>query len=159
LLKPFRIRPGLFRGLLTLVADNPAPGELAVANADTLTATYYDASRGSNIVVNATIDTVPPVITNVAAVTGYGGATVSWDTSKPADSLVQYGESFLLWRTAYSGAPATVELHMMASSVVERGGWWIDDLEVFYGSDCASGLLFADDFETGATDAWSGVVP
>jgi len=101
------VRPGLFRGSLILVADNPAAGELAVANADTLTATYYDASRNSNVVVNATIDTVLPIITNVTAVTGYGDATVTWDTSKPADSLVQYGESFLLWRTAYSGAPVT----------------------------------------------------
>jgi hypothetical protein len=54
----------------------------------------------------------------------------------------------------YAGAPATVELHMMASSVVERGGWWIDDLEVFYGSDCLGNLMFADDFESGGTTAW-----
>ena len=50
---------------------------------------------------------MPPLITNVAAVTGFGDATVSWTTSKPADSLVQYGESVLLGRTAYSGALVT----------------------------------------------------
>ena len=59
------------------------------------------------MVATATIDTVPPLITNVAAVTGFGDATVSWTTSKPADSLVQYGESVLLGRTAYSGALVT----------------------------------------------------
>jgi hypothetical protein len=32
--------------------------------------------------------------------------------------------------SAYVGAPATIEFYFMASTVVERGGWWIDDLLV-----------------------------
>ncbi len=32
--------------------------------------------------------------------------------------------------SAYAGAPATIAFHFMASTVVERGGWWIDDLMV-----------------------------
>jgi len=102
------VRPGLFRGFLTLTPTN-APGELAVLNGDTVTAAYFDASNGSNVLATATIDTVLPVITNVSAVTDYGNATVGWTTSKPADSLVQYGESVLLGRTAY--APALVTNH------------------------------------------------
>jgi hypothetical protein len=58
----------------------------------------------------------------------------------------------------YTGAPATVEYHMMASTVVDRAGWYVDDLEIFYGSDCTTGL-FADDFESGTTDAWSYTTP
>jgi serine protease AprX len=99
--------PGLFRGYLTLVAANAAASQLLVRNGDTITATYFDASNNSNAVANATVDNVPPVISRVAAVTGFGDATVSWLTSKPADSLVQYGESVLLGRTAYSGALVT----------------------------------------------------
>ena len=99
--------PGLFRGFLTLVATNAAANQLAVRNGDTITASYFDASNNSNVVATATIDTVPPVISQVSAVTGFGDATVSWATSKPADSLVQYGESVLLGRTAYSGALVT----------------------------------------------------
>jgi len=30
--------------------------------------------------------------------------------------------------SAYVGAPVTVTFHFLASTVVERGGWWIDDL-------------------------------
>ncbi len=100
------IRPGLFRGFLTLAATNGA-NQLGVLNGDTVTAAYFDTSNSSDAVATATIDTVSPVITGVSAVTGFGDATVSWATSKPADSLVQYGESVLLGRTAYSGALVT----------------------------------------------------
>jgi len=30
--------------------------------------------------------------------------------------------------STYAGAPATISFHFLASTVVERGGWWIDDL-------------------------------
>ena len=75
-------------------------------------ASYFDASNNSNVVATATVDTAPPVISQVSATTGFGDATVSWTTSKPADSLVQYGESVnggvvLLNRTAYDGSLVT----------------------------------------------------
>jgi subtilisin family serine protease len=95
--------PGLFRGFITLVTTNATANQLAVRNGDTITAKYFDASNGSNVTATATVDTVAPVISQVAAVTGMGNAVVSWKTSKPADSLVQYGESVLLDRTAYAG--------------------------------------------------------
>jgi subtilisin family serine protease len=98
---------GLFRGFLTLVATNAATNQIAVHNGDVISAKYFDASNNSNVVATAAIDTVPPVITNVAAVTGYGDAVVSWTTSKPADSLVKYGESLFVNRTAYSAALVT----------------------------------------------------
>ncbi|HSL16665.1 MAG TPA: serine protease [Methylomirabilota bacterium] len=60
---------------------------------------------------------------------------------------------------AYAGQMVTVEFHMMASTVVNRAGWYIDDLEVFHGSDCTTGVLFADDFESGGTGAWSLTTP
>ena len=83
--------PGLFKGYLTLVAGGAVTNQLQVQNGDTLTATYFDASTGSNVTATAVIDTVPPVISQVAATTDYFNANVTWLTSKPADSAVQYG--------------------------------------------------------------------
>ena len=71
----------------------PATNQLRVQNGDTITATYFDASINSNVTATAGIDTVPPVISQVAATTDYSNAQVTWLTSKPADSSVQYGES------------------------------------------------------------------
>ncbi len=99
--------PGLFRGFLTLVATNAAANQLAVSNGDTITASYFDASNGSNVVATATIDIVPPVISQVSATTRFGDAIVSWTTSKPADSLVQYGESVLLGQTTFAAQLVT----------------------------------------------------
>ena len=83
--------PGLFRGSLLLVSGAAAGNQLRVQNGDTITATYFDASNSSNVTASAGIDTVPPAITNVAAVTDYYNARVTWQSSKPADSAVQYG--------------------------------------------------------------------
>lgn len=100
--------PGLFRGFITLVAANPATNQLVVSNGDTITATYFDASRGSNVIATATVDTVPPVISNISATTTVSSATVTWITSKPADSSVQYGIlSQPPAKVAYAGALAT----------------------------------------------------
>ncbi len=99
--------PGLFRGFITLVTANAATNQLAVGNGATITATYLDVSRASNVIATATVDTVPPVISGVGATTGVGHAVVSWTTSKPADSLVQYGESTIFSYTAYDAKLTT----------------------------------------------------
>ena len=83
--------PGLFEGFVTLVNGVAATNQLRVQNGDTITAAYFDASAGSNVTATATIDTIPPGITNVAATTDFYNARVTWATSKPADSAVQYG--------------------------------------------------------------------
>ena len=165
-------RPGLFRGFLTLVATNATANQLAVRNGDTITASYFDASNNTNAVANATIDTVPPLITNVSAVTGFGDATVSWTTSKPADSLVQYGESVLLGRTAYDGASDTNHAVSVGGLLPDRdyyyqvvsrdnaGNTTTDDNHgAFYTFTTrkAPRPPWSDDLETGAGD-WT-VVP
>jgi len=96
--------PGLFSGQLKLVAGNAGTNELAVSNGDTIKAAYFDASNSTNAMATARVDTVPPAISQVAAVTDYSDATVTWVTSKPADASVQYGESQLPDRSAYAGA-------------------------------------------------------
>jgi hypothetical protein len=93
--------PGLFKGFITLVAGSAGPGQLLVLNGDTITATYFDASNNTNATATATVDTVPPVISQVAATTDYSNAKVTWLTSKPADASVQYSESPLPDRSSY----------------------------------------------------------
>ncbi len=60
---------------------------------------------------------------------------------------------------SYAGQVVDIEFHMMASSVVEHAGWYIDDIEVFHGSDCLDEHLFSDDFEAGHFGNWSGHTP
>lgn len=100
--------PGLFRGTLALVAGNAATNQLQVADGDTITATYFDASNNRNVTATAGIDTVPPAISQVAATTDYSNAKVTWQTSKPADSAVQYGTlSQPPLKVVYAGALVT----------------------------------------------------
>jgi hypothetical protein len=93
--------PGLFKGAITLVSGVAATNQLRVQNGDTITAAYFDASANSNVTATASIDTVPPVISQVAATTDYYNARVTWLTSKPADSSVQYGVSQLPDHASY----------------------------------------------------------
>ncbi len=99
--------PGLFTGYLTLVNGTAATNQLRVQSGDTITATYFDSARNSNVTATASIDTVPPVISAVAATTDYSNAKVTWLTSKPADSSVQYSESPLPDRSAYASTLVT----------------------------------------------------
>jgi hypothetical protein len=98
---------GLFRGRVTLgaMASDAVGARLKCAHGDTLTATYENAA-GAALSADATIDTVPPVIRDVATDPAYNEAVITWTTDKPTDTLVRFGESggddALLTRTAYS---------------------------------------------------------
>ena len=96
-------RHGVFNGSVTLVAAaaSPKPGELRVTDGDTLTADYFDASAKSLVEVSAQIDARPPTISGTTADVDYQDAVVSWTTDELTDSLVQYGESAFLGKTAY----------------------------------------------------------
>jgi len=91
---------GLFRGFLSLVSA-PTSGKLHAANGDTLFARYTDASGQGVITAVATVDATPSLIFNLQAEPQYQDAVIYWDTSEPADALVQFGESALLSRTAF----------------------------------------------------------
>lgn len=105
------VRPGLFRGSISLVGstDSLTGNELIAVNGDQIWAEYFDESQNHSIRTYATIDTVAPTIANIAVVPDYLYSVVSWDTSKPTDALVQFGESILLNRTAYD--PNLSETH------------------------------------------------
>src|SRR6266568_4621683 len=108
---------GLFRGSMVLIASTnpPTPGKLRVQNGDLVWVEYFDASSNATARATATIDTISPTISNVAANPDYEEATISWNTSEAADSVVQFGESALLGRTASDAALVT------AHEVVVRG--------------------------------------
>jgi hypothetical protein len=106
-------RRGVFRGRVTLqsVSGPVVSGQLPAQNGDTLRATYVDAANAV-ISVDAKVDTVKPVITDVATEPAYNEAGVTWITDKPADALVRFGESggddSFLTRSAYSAELGTV---------------------------------------------------
>lgn len=102
------IRPGLFRGstILTGVDQVPVTGQLGAQQGDRLWAEYMDGdgnAGGGVIRAAAEIDMIRPGITGVSAIPYYETATVTWETTEPADALVQFGESVFLGRTAYQG--------------------------------------------------------
>jgi len=100
--------PGVFRGTITLVAatNPPSAGTLRVKNGDTIGCVYFDASANASVQATAIVDTNAPTITGVSAVPDYVDALISWATSENADSLVQFGESPFLNRTAVDEALA-----------------------------------------------------
>jgi len=97
-------RPGQFRGSLTLVPATNAPANrtLRAGTGDHLWAEYFDASVNRTVRADAAVDIFPPTITNIVITPEYEEAVVSWETSEPADALVQFGESAFLGRTAYA---------------------------------------------------------
>ncbi len=87
-------RPGVFRGNVLFAPTNSgAPGVYVAAASDTIQTDYFDASASATRTATAAFDITPPAISAVASEPGYLEAYVYWTTSKPADSLVQYGES------------------------------------------------------------------
>ncbi len=112
---------GVFRGRVTLGTTPTDAGttRLKCANGDTLTVTYNNAA-GVALVAEAPIDTVAPVISDVAHDPAYNEAVITWTTDKPTDTLVRFGESggddALLTRTAYS-ADLTTEHEIQISGL------------------------------------------
>jgi hypothetical protein len=102
-------RLGLFRGSVSLIAstNSPTPGKLRVASGDMVWVDYFDVSSNAIVRATALVDTTRPGLSNVAASPDYEEATITWTTSEPADSLVQFGESAFLNRTASDPALTT----------------------------------------------------
>jgi hypothetical protein len=100
--------PGLFRGFLSLTTNAaPATNELTVKDGDTIIARYHDLSPNNVVEAAALIDLRFPAISDIVVDPDYQEAEISWETSEPTDSLVQFGESTFLGRTAYSPALET----------------------------------------------------
>jgi hypothetical protein len=115
---------GLFRGYITITTNAPGTNRLLVADGDVITARYFDASAGSNVSATAVVDLQPAVIGNVTAAPKYFDAIITWTTSKPADALVQFGESQLLGRTAYTATISTNHSVTLAGLVPNRNYYY-----------------------------------
>ena len=105
------VRSGLFRGSLIFVPTNTGiPGTYLVNANDSISFDYFDVSAAVTVSATATIETNAPIISDVVIEAGYLEALVSWETSEPADALVQYSESPIAFPnnlTAYDPSPAT----------------------------------------------------
>lgn len=97
------IRPGLFRGAVTLVSTNRAlaSGQLQAKEGDSVWAEYRDESARTTVRAVAKIDLSAPLVNQVAVSPQYEDAVVSWKSSEATDALVQFGESVFLGRTSY----------------------------------------------------------
>lgn len=101
------LRRGVFRGSLALVQTNSGSTlpELLVTPGSQVRATYFDASLNVPVIAQVVVETNAPAVTNVVTEAGYVDAVVYWETDELADSLVEFGESSRLGRTAYDSLP------------------------------------------------------
>ncbi|HYE33393.1 MAG TPA: S8 family serine peptidase [Methylomirabilota bacterium] len=99
--------PGVFRGFAFLVNPGQAlgPARIAAKEGDIIRVTYTDASSGSAVSATADVDTTEPTISAVQVEPDFENATISWETDEFADSLIQYGESAFLGKTAFRAQP------------------------------------------------------
>lgn len=96
---------GVFQGSFFVVGltNNPQPGQLLAQPDDVITVEYDDISESKTITATAVVDTLAADLTGVESEVDYAQAVVYWETSEPANSLVQFGKSALLDRTSYNG--------------------------------------------------------
>ncbi|HEX5044141.1 MAG TPA: proprotein convertase P-domain-containing protein [Candidatus Polarisedimenticolaceae bacterium] len=97
----------------------PGDGQLSVADGDTLRVQYLDASSCGtpNVPVEKTaaMDCLPPALSNVRASVSGNSATIQWDSSEAATTVVHYGTS------APTGETASVPGRVSAHSVLLYG--------------------------------------
>lgn len=118
------VRKGVFRGRATLVPPEAPvePGRLPADHGDLVSARYVDAT-GRAVDATASVDRLAPTISFVTAEPAYNEATVTWQTDKPTDALVRFGEagvSFPINRTAYRGELSTSHEVQLAGLVPDR---------------------------------------
>ena len=115
------VRPGLFRGAVSLVSSNAVGvGHLLANGGDEVRVAYLDVSNSGYVEATALVDTTSPTITELTVEPEYEAAVVRWTTSEIADALVQSGESGFLNRTAYVGDLATVHEVRLTGLVPDR---------------------------------------
>lgn len=114
-------RRGFYQGYLELVPSTNfiSGAQLKAVEGDTILV-RYETAGGDLLTASATVDTTPPTIQDVVAQPDYVEATINWTTSEPSDALVQFGESTLLGRTAYTPQPATSHILTLSGLSPDR---------------------------------------
>jgi hypothetical protein len=88
------INSSIFSGTIDLSLEDPIiDGKLQILEEDTLLADYQDSAPLATITASAKVDGIPPVISNVKAISGVSTATITWDTDELSDSKVLFGIS------------------------------------------------------------------
>ncbi len=110
---------GVFSGTFYLVDTNStaSAGQLLAQPGDTVSVEYDDASSGKTVQATALVDVTPPTNNGVEVEPDYSLAVVFWETSEPTSSLVQFGKSAILDRTAYD--PELVTSHYVTLPFLE----------------------------------------
>jgi hypothetical protein len=113
--------PGQFGGSVPLTtAPQPPVGSLRALHGEVLQASYLDASASTTRTAATAVDNLPPVISNISGEPDYVDAIIYWDTSEPADSLVLFGDSPLMGRSAYTASLETGHAVVLPSLVPDR---------------------------------------
>ena len=114
---------GIFNGTFPCAPGSSTPGNgtLEVADPDTLTVSYSDASPAGVRTDTAQIDGIPPVFSNVLASACNGRSVeITWDTDEIATSTVHWGET-----TAYGNTVTDSNLvlnHFIEFDGLQMGG-------------------------------------
>ncbi len=96
------VESGIFQGSVQFTTGSPGAGQVQIANGDTVTVTYTDADDGHGGINiqktdTATIDCVPPVISNVIiSWISSHTAQIYWETNELATSTITYGDTMPL---------------------------------------------------------------
>ena len=53
----------------------------------------------------------------------------------------------------FAGRTVSFRWRIRCDAAVNLGGWWVDDVRLFFGTDCSA--VFADGFESGDAAAWA----
>ena len=127
---------GRFQGAINTFSGPPVSGDgkISVVDGDTIDVHYLDASScgAPNVAVDktATIDCVPPSITNVHAVPGASGATIGWDTSEAASAVVHYGTSVPTASTATTtGASVAHTVALTGLAECTTYYYWVESVD------------------------------
>lgn len=112
---------GAFTGVVqTAAGPAVADSRLQVVNGDLIIASYFDISASVTRTVQARVDLVPPVLSNVSSDIEFGVAHVSWTSSEPATSVVYFGTNkAALAKSALD--PELTEAHSVALGRVIPG--------------------------------------
>ena len=114
------VRPGVFRGSITLVPDQAGSGRLPAQDGDLIYAEYADASASQPTRALAEIDTGLPAIFNILLEPDYTAAVIEWETDEFTDALVQFGESPFLSKTAYHPGPSIAHSLILSPLLPDR---------------------------------------
>ena len=121
---------GLFRTRFVLAAtpSDVSRTTLHATNLDSVVATYVD-STNRILTAIAVVDTTPPHVSAVTSDPAYNESVIYWNTDKPSDALVRFGETpggdAFFNRSAYSGE-SSIEHTVLLSGLLPDKDYYFE---------------------------------